>query len=110
MNKKGESVLIMIFEILAVFTVIFLTINIARGFARGETVIKTNIAQDIQMMVDTLIAVPGNALVEYPHDVSNYVISLDNEKAMVMKPDDPDVRRITRYFILPERYNHTLFS
>ena len=77
MNKKATSIILMIFEIVVVISVIIMTFQVAVAFAKAETVVKINLAQDLQMMVNTLVSIPGNTLVEIPQDTSNYIIQLN---------------------------------
>ena len=76
MNKKGFSIVFMIIEIIIVVFVVYSTISIANVYGSSKTVNKINLASDIQMMVNTLVASPADAFVEYPGDVSEYKIFL----------------------------------
>ena len=95
----------MIFELVAVIIVIFIALSVAKSAATNETTAKINVAQDLQMMVDALIGIPDNALVEYPVGVSDYIILLNMEAVTVMRPEDPDFKRVVKNFILPEGYS-----
>ena len=102
--KRGESVLLMIFELLAVVVIILITISIAKAFSSDEGINKIKISQDLGMMVNLLAGIPDNSLVKYPYDVSKYTILLDSEKVIVKTAEDQNFVRSTYRFILPEGY------
>lgn len=102
--KKAASILLMIFEILVVVAVVFTTTSIAQAYGKSETVAKINVAQDLQMMVDTLVGVPGNALVKYPHDVSTFSFLLRSGSIAVFTKGQAEQLWIVRKFSLPDGY------
>lgn len=104
MNKKAASILMVIFEILAVIIVVSMTFSAAKGMAKGERVEKVNLAEEIRMMADTLVGVPGEAVVECPYNVSKYVFLLDKESVSVFKESEDKVNWAVRKFYLPEGY------
>ena len=79
--------------------------SIAKAYGSSESVNKINLAGDLQMMVNTLIASPGDAIVEYPGDVSKYKMFLYQDSVKVYIEGDGEPQQIIRYFILPEGYN-----
>jgi len=108
MNKKGDSILLVLFEVLAVVLIAFTMIRIAQGFASSETVIKQNTAQDIALMVNTLVGVPGDAIVEYPANLSNYNLVMDSTSITLKSISLPELKKPgvdrTAYFYLPNGY------
>lgn len=104
MNKKAASIIMIIIELLAVILVISMTFSVAKGMAKGERVEKVSLAEEIRMMVDTLVSVPGEAVVEYPHNVSEYFFLLDKGSISVFKEGDDKVNWVIRNFYLPEGY------
>lgn len=70
MNRKAASILMMIFEILVVILVVYLTASIASAYGKSETVTKINAAEDMRMMLNTLAAVSGDAVVAYPKNMT----------------------------------------
>jgi hypothetical protein len=105
MNKKGFSIVFMIIEIIIVVFVVYSTISIANVYGSSKTVNKINLASDIQMMVNTLVASPADAFVEYPGDVSEYKIFLYQDSVKVYIEGDGENQQITRFFVLPEGYS-----
>lgn len=105
MNKKAASIIFMILEIMLVVFIIYSSVSVAKAYGSSETVNKINLANDIQLMVNTLIATPGDAVVEYPGDVSRYKIFLYQDSVKVYIDGDGEPEQIKRYFILPEGYN-----
>lgn len=105
MNKKAASILMMIFEILVVVLVVGMVYIYASGLAKGERTEKAILAEEIRMMVDTLVGVPGEAVVEYPYNVSRYVFILNEEGVSVFKEDEDKDNWAVRKFFLPKGYD-----
>jgi len=101
MNTKAESVILMIFELVVVIGVIAMTFQIATAFAKSETAVKINLAQDLQMMVNTLVGVPGDSLVELPQDASHFIIILNSNQISVNGIEDSESEIVVRNFVLP---------
>lgn len=104
MDKKASSILMIIFEVLAVSLVIYITLSIAHTYASSELTIKTNVAEDVRMMANTLAGIPGDAVVEYPRKVSELTIILRKDGVTVFKKGDPEHVRVDRVFFLPAGY------
>lgn len=104
MNKKGESIIMMIFEILAVLMISYILVSIAQSYAESITTVKITAADDIQMMVNTLVAVPGDAVTKYPQNVSALTFILDNNGVAVFQKNEPEVKWQVRQFFLPQGY------
>ncbi len=102
MEAKGASIIMMIFEILVVLFVVYLTTSIASAYGKSETVFKINAAEDIRMMIDTLIGVPGEAVVQYPHNVSQFSFILRADSITVFTPGEAENLWIVRPFSLPD--------
>jgi len=85
MNKKAVSIVLMIFEVLAVISFIAITITFAKKAGESETAVKNVIASDISLMVNTLLSVPGDAVVQYPliEGATKYVILLQQDHVSV---------------------------
>ena len=105
MNKKAASILMMIFEILVVVLVVGIVYSYAAGLAKGERTEKAILAEEMRMMVDTLVGVPGEAVVEYPYNVSKYVFLLNKNSITVFIGDEDKVNWAVRKFFLPKGYN-----
>ncbi len=104
MNKKGITTLMMILEIVIVLISAYSIFSIASKYASSETVNKIIIADDIKMMVDTLIGTPGDAVVQYPGNVSKYTFILSSSSINVFIKGEGEQKKILRYFSLPEGY------
>lgn len=103
-GKNGASILMIIFEVLVVLLIVFTITEAAVKMASSETVEKVELANEIVMMVDTLVGVPGDAIVEYPGNVSNYNFLIGQEKIVVFTEKD-DVSRVERKLIVPLGYS-----
>lgn len=108
MSKKAEStetLILMLFEILIVILIVWLVADKTMSLAKSDTVIKINLADDLSMMVNSIVAMPGDALVAYPANVSKYTLILDSGSVLVMKKGEMDIRKVVRKFNLPESYS-----
>ena len=105
MNKKAASILVMFFELLAVMAIIFMLVSYAKNLAESEHNSKIRTAQDIKMMIDVLVGVPGQAVVQYPYDVSKYSLSLQTNSITVFEKGEAEGLRTFRNFYLPPGYD-----
>lgn len=101
MNKQGVSILMVIFEILVVIIVAAMTAKIATTYGQTESVQAINIAEDIFLMINALAATPGDAIVEYPSNISAYTIVMTPEKVAISGFTGLAVERT---FHLPDGY------
>lgn len=104
MNKKGANIILFIFEVLVVLLVIFIAINTARAYGKSETVAKINVAEEMRMMINTLVGIPGEALVQYPADLSSFMIVLRQDRVILFSREETEERWIERTFSLPADY------
>lgn len=113
MNRRGITTLMMILEITIILLASYSIFGIASKFASSETTNKIIIADDIKMMVDTLVGTPGEAVVQYPGNVSKYTFimssSVSEQEASigsisVFIKGEGEQKKIVRYFSLPEGY------
>lgn len=104
-DTKAASILLMIFEIVAVILIVMTTKAVAEGYATSDKVQRAIVAEDIRMMVDTLVAVPGDALVQYPHNVTTFNFLLEREGIFVFKSDEAEALWTKRPFILPAGFS-----
>ena len=104
MNTKAVSVLLLIFEVMVVLLVGYIAFSIAQGYASSETVQKINLAEDLRLMLHTVTGVPGDALVQYPHDVSHFNFILTPNSITVFIPGEPEPNWVLRTLYLPVGY------
>src|SRR3989344_9066728 len=104
MDKKGITTLMMILEILIILLASYSIFSLASKFAGSETTNKIIIANDIKMMVDTLVGTPGEAAVQYPGNVSKYTFILSPSSVSVFIKGEGEQKKIVRYFSLPDGY------
>ena len=91
----------MIFEILVVLLTVYLVTSIAYAYGSSAMVAKVNAAEEIRMMTDTLAGIPGGAVVEYPKNVSEFSLLLDNEGIAVFEIGEKKNLWVIREFNLP---------
>ena len=83
MNKKSMAFWFLI-EIIAGLAAAFILTQIASDYAKGAIFLKTKIARDIAIEVNTLYAVPGDVYLQYPQNLSDYRVEFD-EKTDIVK-------------------------
>ncbi len=103
-GKKGSSVILPIFELLVVIGIIVLVNIKVQDYNQSQAVIQKKITQDLALMIDTLVAVPGDAWVEYPQDASDYSFLVSSNKVIVGKGDLTSANRYESSFTPPENY------
>lgn len=106
MNKKA-LVITTILELLAVLFIVFILMEVAQAYGESDTVIKINLAEDFRMMVNTLAGVPGEAVIEYPRNLLEFVLILTQNGVIVSKEGESEVKQVIRNYYLPEGYQAT---
>ena len=106
-GKKGVQILFIVFELLIVLFVIFTLVKIAESYGSTTGTQKAILSKDLKMMVDTLVATPGDVVVEYPGDVSSYQFHLFQDHILVALYDEDKGFGISNYFSLPKGYKAT---
>lgn len=105
MNKKAASILMIIIEVLVVILVIIMVFSIAERMAKGEKVEKVVLAEELRMMADTLVSVSGDAVIEYPYNVSKFVFLLEGGSVSAFEEGEDKVNWAVKNFYLPEGYD-----
>ena len=105
MNKHAASTLMIIFEVLVVVLIVSLTVNIASKYANSKAITSSILAEDLALMVETLLAVPGDSIIEYPYNTPfPYTIILNNQQVILFDSAVPD-SRVEKKFHLPLGYS-----
>ncbi len=104
-GKKASSVLFIIFEILVVVMIVQVVFQIATAYGDSTTTKKVQMSNDILLMVNTLVATPGDATVEYPGDSSEYIVSLRQSSVEISVDGDGELEYAVRHFSLPNGYS-----
>jgi len=97
-----------IFSLVIILFVIYMTMNVAWTRGKSETINKKRIADDFVMMVDTLIATPNEVIIEYPYNLTDYIIIINQNQVTVFQEGDIDIRKRTRTFFPPPQ--HTIIG
>lgn len=103
-QRRGTSTLFVVFEIIIVLLVVAMAFQVSNAFSDSETVAKTNLAHDFKLMVDTLVATPGDAVVQHPLNLSEYSVALSPTQVSVFLDSEPEANWMSRRFSLPEGY------
>lgn len=112
MNKKAASLILMLYELVVVIIVVSIVLTISTRLVKEETLKKINAAEDFAMMVNVLLGMPGDVIVEYPQNLSKFLLVLQssNSIAIYEKDRSTDKDPVMRSFILPKGYAATGFS
>jgi hypothetical protein len=106
MNKKGISdIVLLIADIGAVVLVGFLIMTASLKLSDTTTVSKINLAEDIRIMVNTLIGVPGEAIVKYPTNITGLSIISQDTGILVFVPGEIKEKQVVRNYYLPKGYS-----
>ena len=102
-NKKASSIILMIIELVVVVLIVGMTFYAARNYAKSETIQKEIITEDLRMMVNALIAVPGDAMVKYPQDTSAYTFILTSQgvTGYLKGQELQELGKVKKTFFLP---------
>lgn len=105
-KKKGSSILLIIFEILAIILVIATMFSVANRFAEDSSTQKVFHAEEIRMLVNTFVGLPGDSEIIYPKNVSEYVFILSDTQITVYGKGEKDntLKKVRRIIHLPEGY------
>lgn len=103
MDKKA-SVLMYFIEVAVAFLAIVTLLNVGQAAGESSTLRKERAAEDIRMMADVLVGVPGTALVQYPHNVSEFTFILEQRSITVFRGGEPEAKSVNRALALPEGY------
>ena len=96
----------MLFEVVVVILVIGIALTVATRLGKPETMTKITAAEDMAMMVNVLVGMPGNVIVEYPRDMSLYALAFVSSSSLAIYEGDKstDVDPALRMFLLPTGY------
>jgi len=103
-NKKGASIILMIFEVIVVILVIVLSSSYAKSLAEKDSTIRLTEANDLRFMVNALVSVSGDAIVHYPENTSAYTFVLGQDRVAVFKQGDSENNKVEIKFFLPAGY------
>jgi len=84
-GKKG-GIILMIVGVIIVTLIIFMANSKAKSYAKSDPILKEYIANDLALMINTLM-VPGDVIVEYPQNVSEYIFLLSSKEVSVYRKD-----------------------
>ncbi len=93
MNKKGAGLIVFILEIVLVVSLISVSSFAAVKLSSDETLVQMNLANDIKMMVDVFIALPGDAVVEIPYNTEKYVVTLRQKGVEVRIGEELSIKK-----------------
>ncbi len=107
MNKKAASLLLMLYEIIVVIVVVGIAFAVSTRLVKEETLLKTNAAEDFAMMLNVMLGMPGDVFVEYPRDLSKFMVALlpENAVGVYEKDKSSDKDPVKRTYILPAGYS-----
>ena len=84
MAKRGSMIAVITLAILVIALFVFIAIpQIAKVYASGKAALKTASARDIALILDTIYAYPHDIELEYNFDLSDFKVSISNNKVKV---------------------------
>ncbi len=105
MNKRGSSYLLAVGEVLAVVIVMIMVIYATEKRSTSESVTKINVANSFFLMINTLVGNYGDALVEYPYNLSKFNLVATSNSIGVSLPGESSLQYKTKTLNLPEGYS-----
>lgn len=102
-NKKAAltKTLSIIIELIVVILLVSTALIVAADYDNSNAITKTNAAEEISIMVNTLAGLPGDALIEYPVDVQPFTFSLSQHRITVINTDRSEEMQAIEEFFLP---------
>ena len=99
MKKRGTSmVLFYLGEIVAIVIVALLLISTSFRIADSKTPAKVYVANDLALVMDSLFSSPGNIIINYTEDLSNYTIEF-NDDSILIYSIDKNLDNVERKFV-----------
>ncbi len=91
MKKRGmANSMLIAAEIVGAALVSFLLITTATKWADSETPYKEYLSKDISLVIESLMASPGNVKINYSSDVSGYIIDIQQNSVAVYSNNPED--------------------
>lgn len=103
-KRASARPFLILFELLFVIAVGWITVSIATDLAQSETVQQNRIAQDTAMMVNALVGAPGDSIVEYPANLTQYTLTLTSDAFIIRKTSEGQYDQTKATFYLPAGY------
>ena len=71
MNQRAMSniTILMLFELLVVVLIVSIALSVSHSYGNSNTLNKIIYTKDLYLMINTLVAMPGDAVVEFPQNV-----------------------------------------
>lgn len=102
--SKGSGTLLLLFEMLAVIFIAVAVLNIGQAYASSDYSWKIETIENLNLMINTLLGVPGDVQVQYPVNISGYTVLLEGNKIALFTAGEAEHLWLTRSFVLPEGY------
>lgn len=87
-SKKGASIILTIFELLVIILVVFMAFSRSKDLGESDRVVRQKAVAELVMMANTLVALPGDAVVEYPGNMTQYTVILETDAVFVSRTDE----------------------
>ena len=79
-DNADFSIGMMLLELIVIIGVVALVMLYARDLSTSERIERINVANDLKLMIDTLVATPGDVVIKYPHELNNYNVVMGANK------------------------------
>lgn len=87
MNKKAFAFYFFL-ELIAGIFAAYLLISIAVSWGKGDIFLQTKVARDVAIEINTLNTVPGNVYLQYPQNLSDFIVEFTDSKVEVYQKED----------------------
>jgi len=96
MKKRGDISLWFLVELIGAFLVAYMAVNISLAYAQGTIFEKLNVAKDIRIQINSIIAVPGDTYL-INDNLHGYSIKIEENKIEVFESKD-EIAKGVSYF------------
>ena len=83
MQKRGQLIFKALFIIIASTIIVVAFLQAGKSFGSQEAFYKIAVAKDIALIIDELYTLPGDIIIEYSNDLSEYTISVKGNTVKV---------------------------
>ena len=105
LNRRSTSVLVLIFEVLAVIVVVGILFAGTAAYATSGGIVGIRANNELYLLLNALIAVPGDVHLEFPQDLSSYRVELqDSAVVTTLIEEGQKTREAKKILRLPEGY------
>src|SRR3989344_2983154 len=88
MQKRGTLVLRLILELALSAVLIFSLLSLSRSLGTQQIFVKQSLSQGGALVIQALNKVPGNVVLPYPRDTSDFITRIQGSNFIVIDAED----------------------